>query len=127
MPFGPVAGREASAAVIVVNAPGVAPVQSTTTLSAKAKLEKRSNKQPNSSLQPEQLVIVILTLLKIELKWIYRSRPRAANLVRELLRKRFKKATGKSREMLIVIGIFCQLCKRLQQARKVTARKSRGT
>jgi hypothetical protein len=63
--LGPAAGREASAALTVVNAPGVAPEQSTTALSAKAKLERRSNKQQNNSLYPEQLVIVILTPLKL--------------------------------------------------------------
>src|SRR5215831_3029658 len=63
--FGPAAGREARAAVMLVNAPGVAPEQSTTTSAAKARLEISSNKQPSNSLYPEELVIVILTLFEI--------------------------------------------------------------
>jgi hypothetical protein len=64
--FGPAAGREARAAIMLVNAPGVAPEQSTTALLAKARLETSSNKQLNNSLYPEELVIVILMFLKLE-------------------------------------------------------------
>jgi hypothetical protein len=65
-----------------VKAPGVTPEQSTTALPAKAKLERRSNEQANSNLYPEQLVIVILTRLKLKLKIgvteLYRSKSYAA-------------------------------------------------
>src|SRR6476661_1075521 len=56
MLFGPAAGSEASAAVIVVKAPGVAPLQSTVAPAANARLDGRrtANRQMNRSLNPEE-------------------------------------------------------------------------
>jgi hypothetical protein len=59
---------------MLVNAPGVAPEQSTTALAAKARLEISSNKQPNNNLYPEELVIVILMFLKFEIGGIAADR-----------------------------------------------------
>jgi hypothetical protein len=52
MEFGPAAGSDARAVVIVVKAPGVAPEQSTTAPSAKAKLERKSSEQTKSNFDP---------------------------------------------------------------------------
>ena len=97
MLFGPAAGSDASAAWMLVKAPGVAPLQYTMALSAKARLEIRSNKQPNNSFYPEQLVIVILTLLKFEFGGLQQIAP--ANLVvriiEESLQKNHRKVTLK--------------------------------
>jgi hypothetical protein len=89
MLFGPAAGSDASASWMLVNAPGVAPLQSTTALSAKARLEVRSNKQLNNSLYPEQLVIVILTLLKFEFGGLQQTAP--ADLVVRIIQESFQK------------------------------------
>src|SRR5689334_16877987 len=61
MPFGPAAGSEASAAVMVVKAPGVAPLQSTTALPANARLDGRNtaSRQINSTLYPEEQIFII--------------------------------------------------------------------
>src|SRR5438270_3306464 len=57
--FGPAAGSEARAAWILVKAPGVAPEQSTTALSANARLERKSKKQPKSNLIPGKLNLIV--------------------------------------------------------------------
>src|SRR6478609_1607399 len=61
MLFGPAAGSDASAAVIVVNAPGVAPVQSTVAPAANARLDGRrtSNRQINRTLDTEEQIVII--------------------------------------------------------------------
>jgi hypothetical protein len=69
MEFGPACGSEASAAVMVVNAPGVAPVQSTTALAANTWLdERRSNRPINSSLYPEETVRMVSFPYTLDLK-----------------------------------------------------------
>src|SRR5258707_6803319 len=61
MEFGPAAGREASAAPMVVKAPGVAPLQSTVTSAANARPDdrRRTNTQVNKGLGPEEQILVI--------------------------------------------------------------------
>jgi hypothetical protein len=62
MEFGPAAGNDASAAVMVVNAPGVAPLQSTTASAAKARLAgiRTASRQINRNLYPEEQIFIIL-------------------------------------------------------------------
>jgi hypothetical protein len=68
MLLGPAKGREARAAVMVVNAPGVAPEQSTTAPAANARLEGRHNtKHASKTLGPKQRsFIFFLALLDFE-------------------------------------------------------------
>src|ERR1700681_355315 len=56
MELGPTAGRDASAAVMLVKAPGVPPGQPTVVSVANAQLDgrRRTNRQVNSSLGPEE-------------------------------------------------------------------------
>src|SRR5215471_8207999 len=67
--LGPAAGSEASAAVIEVKAPGVAPEQSTTAPSAKARWEKSSSKQAKSNLHPEEqsFIVILVSLIDFEI------------------------------------------------------------
>src|SRR5579859_8158245 len=68
MLFGPAAGSEAKAAVMVVNAPGVAPLQSTVASAANAMLDGRrtASKQINTNLYPERIVITFsLSLIEL--------------------------------------------------------------
>src|SRR6478735_12513188 len=60
MLFGPAAGSDARAAVIVVKAPGVAPLQSTVAPAANARLDGRttSSRQINSTFPEEQILII---------------------------------------------------------------------
>src|SRR5579859_8209565 len=62
MLFGPAAGSDARAAVMVVKAPGVAPLQSTVAPAANARLAGRSraNRQINRNLDPEEQIFIIL-------------------------------------------------------------------
>src|SRR6476646_6057215 len=64
MLFGPAAGSEANAAVMVVKAPGVAPLQSTVAPAANARLDGRSvaNRQINSTFPEEQILIILFPL-----------------------------------------------------------------
>jgi hypothetical protein len=61
MLFGPVAGSDASAAVIVVKAPGVAPLQSTVAPAANARLDGRrtNSRQIYRTLDPEEQIFII--------------------------------------------------------------------
>src|SRR5579871_537623 len=61
MLFGPAAGSEARAAVMVVKAPGVVPLQSTVAPAANAKLDgkRTANRQMNRSLDPEEQIFII--------------------------------------------------------------------
>src|SRR5882672_3317376 len=61
MEFGPTAGKEASAAVMVVKSPGVPPGQPTVVSAAKAMIEgrRRTNRQANRSFGPEEQLFVI--------------------------------------------------------------------
>jgi hypothetical protein len=65
MLFGPAAGSDARAAVMVVNAPGVAPLQSTVAPAAKARLAGRrtASRQINKSLGPEERIVIDIFLL----------------------------------------------------------------
>jgi hypothetical protein len=69
MLFGPAAGSDARAAVIVVKAPGVAPLQSTVASAANARLDGRttSSRQINRSLGPEEQFVITFSLSLIEL------------------------------------------------------------
>src|ERR1041385_7577105 len=62
MEFGPAAGSDARAAWMLVKAPGVAPLQSTTASAAKATLDGRrtASRQVNTNLYPEEQVFIIL-------------------------------------------------------------------
>jgi hypothetical protein len=59
MEFGPAAGSAANASWMLAKAPGVAPEQSTTALSANARLERRSTKQPKNNLVPEKQNLIV--------------------------------------------------------------------
>src|SRR6476469_502951 len=61
MLFGPAAGSDASAAVIVVKAPGVAPLQSTVAPAANARLDGRrtDSRQIYRTLDPEEQIFII--------------------------------------------------------------------
>jgi hypothetical protein len=62
MEFGPAAGKDARAAVMVVNAPGVAPLQSTVAPAANARLAGRrtASRQINRILGPEEQIRIVL-------------------------------------------------------------------
>src|SRR5437660_10356222 len=65
MEFGPAAGKVASAAVILVNAPGVAPLQSTAAPAAKA-TAGTSSRSPARSLNPEAHIFIVIFLLVLK-------------------------------------------------------------
>src|SRR5258708_37489102 len=66
MEFGPAAGRLASAAVMVINAPGVAPVQSTIASAAEAEAgSSASNDNPTKSLIMEIRRVIGLLLFPV--------------------------------------------------------------
>jgi hypothetical protein len=61
MELGPTADRDARASLIVVKAPGVPPGQPTVVSVANARLAgtRRTNRQINSSLNPEELIYIV--------------------------------------------------------------------
>jgi len=59
MEFGPWAGKEAKAALMLVNAPGVAPLQSTTAPAPKAATGS-SNRMAASNLNPEAHIFILI-------------------------------------------------------------------
>jgi hypothetical protein len=60
MEFGPAAGSEANAAVILVNAPGVPPGQPTVVSVANARPDdRRTSRQVNNSLGLEEQIVII--------------------------------------------------------------------
>src|SRR4249920_2982631 len=60
MLFGPAAGSDASASWMLVKAPGVAPLQSTTALAANARIDgkRTTSRQIDKSLGPEERIVI---------------------------------------------------------------------